>query len=358
MLLEDAFVLRDHRALAHLFEAGGMLVVGGGPRQAPVPRFEVWKRPSTGRPSSAETATKYTSPMTKQPDRWAAWLLEHRDGGDPRVLERLLPELHRFRDTVLDNASIADGDVVLDVGTGTGLIGFGALERVGPGGRVIFSDVSADLLDQCHRLATTLGALDRCGFLLGSADNLRGLTDGSVDVVTTRSVLIYLEDKQPAFHELFRVLKPGGRLSIFEPINRFGCPPPDHLYRGFDVSPVLELARKLQDRELPPEQHPLVNFDERDLLRFAEQAGFCPIRLEYSATISVAQAANTNDWETFKRMSGNPLDPTLEEAMDAALTEQERRRFEAHLRPLVEHGAQGVQRKASVFLSATKPPTS
>jgi arsenite methyltransferase len=301
---------------------------------------------------------QYTWLVTKRPDRWAAWLLEHRDGGDPTVLESRLPRLSRFRDTVLDNASIADGDVVLDVGTGTGLIGFGALERVSARGRVIFSDISADLLNHCRGIAADLGALDRCDFLLGSADDLPGLSDGSVDVVTTRSVLIYLDDKQAAFHELFRVLKPGGRLSSFEPINRFGFPPPEHLYRGFDVSPVLESARKLRDTELPPERHPLVNFDERDLLRFAEQAGFCPIRLDYSATISVAPAASTKNWNTFKRMSGNPLSPTLEEAMDTALTEPERRCVEAHLRPLVEQGAQVVQRQASVFLSATKPPMS
>jgi tetratricopeptide (TPR) repeat protein len=44
----------------------------------------------------------------------------------------------------------------------------------------------------------------------------------AVDVVTTRSVLIYLTDKAPAFSEFHRVLKAGGRLSIFEPINIFG----------------------------------------------------------------------------------------------------------------------------------------
>jgi ubiquinone/menaquinone biosynthesis C-methylase UbiE len=269
-----------------------------------------------------------------------------------------LPTLHYFRDTVLDNASITDGDVLLDVGAGTGLIGFGALERVGAGGRVIFSDVSADLLDECRRVAIERCFIDRCQFLLASADNLQGLDDQSVDVVTTRSVLIYLDDKRPAFHEIFRVLKPGGRLSIFEPINRFGCAPRDTVYRGFDVAPVVDLARKLKDREIAPERHPLVNFDERDLLRYAEDAGFCPIRFEYSASVSVAPVAGTNDWDTFKRMSGNPLDPTLEEAMDAALTEPERSRFEAHLRPLVEQGAQGVERRAWLFLSATRPAAS
>jgi arsenite methyltransferase len=58
-------------------------------------------------------------------------------------------------------------------------------------------------------------------------------------VVTTRSVLIYVKDKRrAAFEELHRVLKPGGRLSIFEPINNFTYPEPPHLFGGSDVTPV------------------------------------------------------------------------------------------------------------------------
>ena len=83
---------------------------------------------------------------------------------------------------------------------------------------MIFGDVSEDLLDECRRIADELGVADRCEFLRASADELP-LPDASVDVVTIRSVLIYLMDKQPAFAEFHRVLRPGGRLSIFEPIN-------------------------------------------------------------------------------------------------------------------------------------------
>jgi ubiquinone/menaquinone biosynthesis C-methylase UbiE len=50
------------------------------------------------------------------------------------------------------------------------------------------------------------------------------MQDASVDAVTTRSVLIYVAQKQQVIHEFCRVLKPGGRLSLFEPINRFGEP--------------------------------------------------------------------------------------------------------------------------------------
>jgi ubiquinone/menaquinone biosynthesis C-methylase UbiE len=108
---------------------------------------------------------------------------------------------------------------VTDVGTGDGLIAIGALDRLGPSGRVIFSDISADLLEHCRAAATEAGELSRCDFVAASADNLTGIADGSVDVVTARSVLIYVADKAGAFAEFRRVLRPDGRISIFEPIN-------------------------------------------------------------------------------------------------------------------------------------------
>jgi arsenite methyltransferase len=58
------------------------------------------------------------------------------------------------RDRILDQAGLAAGDTLLDVGCGDGLIGFGALDR--GAGLVIFSDISQDLLDQCRRLAGEL----------------------------------------------------------------------------------------------------------------------------------------------------------------------------------------------------------
>ena len=66
---------------------------------------------------------------------------------------------------MLQNAKLAEGDTVLDVGTGDGLIAFGALDRVGKQGKIIFSDISQDLLDHSRALAEDLGVSDRCQFL-------------------------------------------------------------------------------------------------------------------------------------------------------------------------------------------------
>ncbi len=251
---------------------------------------------------------------------------------------------------------------MLDVGCGDGLIAFGALDRVGEEGLVIFSDISQDLLDHCRSLAEQMQALGRCRFVRAPADDLAALAPGSVDVVTTRSVLIYVQAKQQALHEFFRVLKPGGRLSIFEPINRFCYPEPAHQFLGYDVTPIEEIAGKVRavfERIHEPASSPLLNFDERDLLTFAERAGFAENHLELQATIKQPKPLDSDaetsrpTWGTLLKSSGNPLNPTLEEAMAQALSPHEAERFTAYLRPLVET-VQGYERQAVAYLWAVK----
>ncbi len=178
-------------------------------------------------------------------DHWAQWLLHRRFGGDLQHGQAMLKELSVWRDRILEHATITEGEMVLDVGCGDGLIAFGALDRVGEEGQVIFSDISQDLLDHCRSLAQQLQVLERCRFVRASAENLAAIATGSVDVVTTRSVLIYVQAKQQALHEFYHVLKPGGRLSIFEPINRFCYPEPPQMFLGYDVTPM-NLSGNLQ----------------------------------------------------------------------------------------------------------------
>jgi len=274
-------------------------------------------------------------------DRWAEWLLERRFGGDAGRRKAFLESLLPWRDRVLENARLREGETLLDVGAGDGLIAFGALDLVGETGRVIFSDISRDLLDRSRTLAEETGVTDRCEFLLASAEDLSALGGSSVDAVTTRSVLIYVEDKRRAFEEFHRVLRPGGRLSIFEPINRFKQPEPSHLFLGYDVTPVQGLARKVMavfERIQPMDTDPMLDFDERDLFGFAEDAGFAEVRLNYEARLVSGDAYfEVTDWHVLLRSAGNPKIPTLEEAMKEALTPEETERFTAHLRPLVEN---------------------
>ena len=290
-------------------------------------------------------------------DRWAGWLLERRDGGDPAQREATLAFLSEIRDQVLDNAAVPEGGTLLDVGAGDGLVAFGALNRVGEEGCVIFADISRNLLDHSRALAEEAGVLDRCRFLHAPATDLPALDDGSVDTVTTRSVLIYVEDKGRAFEEFRRVLKPGGRLSIFEPINSFHNPEPHDRFMGYDVTPVQDLARKVRavyDRIQPPGTDPMLNFDERDLLEHAEGAGFDEVHLTLEASVAPGNPTGIlAGWDSFVRRSGNPKILTAGEAIAEALTPAEAQRFEAHLRPLVNRGER-IQRHAFAYLWAVK----
>lgn len=290
-------------------------------------------------------------------DRWAAWLLERRHGGDPEDLKATMQFLVPVRDRVLRNAGLSAGETLLDVGAGDGLIAFGALELVGEEGRVIFSDVSRDLLAHSRSLAGELDVLHRCEFVRASADDLSTLRDASVDAVTTRSVLIYVKAKRRAFEEFHRVLKPGGRLSIFEPINSFTYPEPPDLFGGIDVTAVADLAERVKAayaRRQPPDKDPMLDFDERDLFDLAEGAGFEEIHLSYKAKTLPGNIRDASrDWETALRSAPNPLAPTLGEAMAEALTPAEAKRFAAHLRPLLERGERR-SRDAVAYLWAVK----
>ncbi len=299
--------------------------------------------------------------MAEQRDRWAQWLLERRQGSaDEEAYRRTLETLRPVRERVLDNAALGERDVLLDVGTGDGLIAFGALDRLGAEGRVIFSDVSQDLLDVCR---ARVDGDSRAEFVLARAEDLAPIGDASVDVVTTRSVVIYLDraEKELALREFFRVLRPGGRLSIFEPINVFGREERRSEFFGLETGPVADLAETVKAAydERAPGENTLIDFDERDLLAWAEAAGFSKVRLEYEARIihGVAFAWEKDDeappWETFLNMSGNPLAPTLAEVLDEALTLEERERFVAHMRPAYE-ARKGTSRMAAAYLRAVK----
>lgn len=259
------------------------------------------------------------------------------------MLERLAP----IRDRILDQAEVKAGDVLLDVGCGDGLVGLGALDR---GARVIFSDISEECLEDCRSVAG-----DRAEYRVLRATDLG---DVQVDVVTTRSVLIYVSDKRKAFSEFFRVLRPEGRISIFEPINRFGMEE-RRLTFGFrhvdGVEALLERVVAAIDRieKAAGALDAMIDFDERDLVAAAEEAGFVDIRLYLVLEVTTEPMWETRDWHVFLDSSPNPLAPTFREALDTALSPEEVEQLTAVLRPQIERG-EGTTRMARAFLTARK----
>ena len=291
-------------------------------------------------------------PRVAARDRWAEWLLSRRFGGDERAAAGVVAGLGSVRDRVLDGAGLEPGATLLDVGAGDGLIAFGALER--GAGDVVFADISDDLLEHARGIADELGVADRCRFVHAAAEELAPIDDASVDVVTTRSVLIYVAAKADAFREFHRVLRPGGRASIFEPINRYGSEfRLRHTLWGYPIGALAPLRDKLNAvfETSAPADDPMIDFDERDLVQLAEGAGFFPVELDLHVEVAPMEAM---PWERLANTAPNPNCPSLAEAIDQTLTTAERERLVAHLRPLVEAGA-GVRRSALAYLRATKP---
>jgi arsenite methyltransferase len=297
-------------------------------------------------------AKDMTQKMTQQRDIWSEWVLERRFGGNRDVMKAAIDDyFYPMRDKVLHNANLGAHQVLVDVGCGDGLIAFGALEE-STTSRVIFSDVSQSLLNHARSIARKKKLLHRCKFLLASAED-SAIQSSSVDIVTACCVLIHVAAKQAAFNEFFRVLKPRGRLSIFEPINSFSLLEPEHLFSGYDVTPVMALATKVKAlyyRNQTPSSDPMLNFDERSLVEFAEKAGFASIQLEFQIN---EEQPKVSDWEALVRRPPNPRAPSFDEAVKQALTPKEREIFVSYLRPLVE-SKRGIKKSAVAFLSAIK----
>jgi arsenite methyltransferase len=294
--------------------------------------------------------------VAAEPDRWSRWVLERRDGGCERQREATLARLAGIRDRVLQDAEPLEGRTLLDVGAGDGLIGLEALDRVGPDGRVIFSDVSRALLECCREAVRSRGALDRAGFVAAAAEDLAGIPDQSVDVATARSVLIYVFDKPSAFASLYRVLRPGGRVSLFEPINGLTFPEPDGRFYGYDLSSVGELVARVRasitaaDRAV---RSAMMDFDDRDLAKLAEAAGFDRVHVECHIDIARGADDPTISVEALLDRAPNPNAPTLREAVNTALTAPEQLEFMSALGKALKD-RRAIRRSAVAYLSGTK----
>ena len=126
-------------------------------------------------------------------------------------------------------ASIKEGETVLDLGSGGGLDVFLAAQKVGPTGQAIGVDMTPAMIERANKAAmkgdpTTGGPYRNVQFKLGQIDDLP-LADNTVDVVISNCVVNLAPDKNKVFAEMFRTLKPGGRVAISDIALKQDLPP-------------------------------------------------------------------------------------------------------------------------------------
>jgi len=209
--------------------------------------------------------------------------------------EQTLRWLLGVRDKVLSRAKINPDDTVLDIGTGTGLLAIGAHELLNGTGKVIASDKFEDCVKECDEVAKQCGIKEGFEVLQSSADDIK-LPDNSIDVTVMRSVLVHIIDKQSVLNELYRVLKKGGRISIFEPIMNSNTK-----YHQLVTPENITNYQKFKDAEnkiMTKADDPITNFDDKTLVENFEKAGFKNIDLEVGTEAStyMVQAEMVEPW--------------------------------------------------------------
>ncbi len=111
---------------------------------------------------------------------------------------------------------IKEGECVLDIGCGSGVDTMIAAKMVGPTGRVVGIDMSSEMVDRA-RQNLNLTNLENVSFQESSAENLP-FPAQDFDVVISSGVFNLIPDKLKALKEVFRIMKPGGRLMMADQV--------------------------------------------------------------------------------------------------------------------------------------------
>ncbi|MFQ5866579.1 MAG: arsenite methyltransferase [bacterium] len=109
-------------------------------------------------------------------------------------------------------ADIREGEIVLDIGSGGGLDVFLASKKVGPKGKVIGLDMTEQMVEKAKQNAKK-GNYNNVEFKLGEAEDIP-VKDNSVDLVMSNCVINLVPDKEKAYQEIYRILRPNGKFVI------------------------------------------------------------------------------------------------------------------------------------------------
>jgi Methylase involved in ubiquinone/menaquinone biosynthesis len=193
-------------------------------------------------------------------------------------------------------AQIKEGDTVVDLGSGAGNDCFVARAITSESGRVIGLDMTEAMIEKAQKNAQKLG-FTNVEFHLGDIEEMP-LADNLADVVVSNCVLNLVPDKAKAFSEIYRILKPGGHLSVSDVVLRGQLPAKlqhaAEMYAGC-VSGAIQVE---------------------DYLRVMEQSGLTQIKIQKEKPIDIPDAVfleylNPSELESFKQTGACILSITV-----------------------------------------------
>lgn len=285
--------------------------------------------------------------MTLEADCWSTWLQEGRYRGATAAERRATRvRLEWVRRRILRAARLRPGARVLDAGCGDGFLAAEAAKVVGVRGLVAGLDISEAALADAQRLVVPSPEDSSITWHSGSVTHIP-FPDASFDAVVQRSVLMYVQEKRAAVAEYRRVLRPGGRVSLFEPINA-------HVVDDWrmDLTPVRGLHERVRAAEEALRAttcQPMLDFDAGSLSSlFREQ--FATVRT--TAHEVTWTPASGDEWLRHIEQQPNPWWPTQRDLITQALR-SDADRYIAYIAARMERAAY-TYRCPAVFLVAVK----
>ncbi len=191
-------------------------------------------------------------------------------------------------------ASLKEGETVVDLGSGGGFDCFLAARQVGDAGLVIGVDMTPDMISKARANAEK-AEVNNVEFRLGEIEHLP-IADGTANIIISNCVINLSPDKASVYREAFRVLKPGGRLSISD-ILATG-PLPEEVRENLAlVSACIGGAATIEETKQVLSEEGFVNVNirnktvDREAVNDLTSAGFAETALDYviSATIEAVK---------------------------------------------------------------------